>query len=255
MPRKKKAVYLLNGTNGNGSNKEHDMPKFIDDPKYIIRPKNIEQEKYLETIDKNIITFVDGPAGTGKTLLSVNYGLNALLRGIYSQIAISRPAIATEDLGYLPGILESKVGVFMTPVFEAFSRIAPEEVLSQLYKKNGNPSRIKLVSIAHMRGLSFNSTIVIVDESQNLSVDQMRMLITRIGDNSKLIIVGDTTQSDLRCENGLENAFSLLQGIEGIGFVTLSEEAIVRHPIIKEIERRYQEQKKRIIQEKENKRK
>lgn len=257
MPRKKKAV-LSNG-NGNGDNGNHknghELPKCIDDPKYIIRPKNEEQRAFLEAIHNNIITFGDGPAGCGKSLLSVSYGLNALLKGKYERIVISRPAIeaAGEALGWLPGTYSEKLSVYLTPIFEAFSRVAPEEVLSQLYKRNGNPGLVRIMPLAYMRGISLVNTFTIVDEAQNLNIDQARLLITRIGEGSKIVIVGDTNQSDLRGENGLSDAFALLQGIEGIGFVTLTENAIVRHPIIAEIERRYQERKKKAIADKQKK--
>lgn len=206
-----------------------------------VTPKNDEQKTLLKTISENIITFVRGYPGTGKTHVSVSYGLQQLFRDKYDQLVFTRPVVeaAGEKLGFLPGDMQEKINPYMLPIYETLAQLIPIETINKLMTKNGKGSPIRVLPLAYMRGVSFKDSFVVVDESQNTSPEQMRMLLTRIGEGCKMVICGDVHQSDIRTQNGLQDAFELLQGIEGVGFATLSERAIVRHPIIQEIEGRY----------------
>lgn len=214
--------------------------------KAIIVPKNDEQKEMMRTIAKNKITFVKGMPGTGKTLLSVTFALQQLLRGKYDKIVFTRPIIeaAGEKLGFLPGDMYEKINPYMIPIFDSLLELIPQDIMNKLMTKNGKESAIRVLPLAFMRGVTFQNSIVVCDECQNSSIDQMRMLLTRIGENTKIIICGDVEQSDINTRDGLSDAFSLLQGIDEIGFVTLTENAVVRDPIVREIDKRYAERKK-----------
>lgn len=216
----------------------------------LIVPKNEEQKIMMRTIGMNTITFVKGAPGTGKTLLSVNFALQQFLKGKFSSIVFTRPIVeaAGERLGFLPGDMCEKINPYMLPIFDSMMDLIPIEVINKLMAKHGNikDSPIRVLPLAFMRGATFKNAFVICDESQNTSPDQMRMLLTRLGENSKMIICGDVEQSDIHTKNGLEDAFEILQGIENIGFVTLTHEAIVRDPIVKAIDIRYAEKKKAL---------
>jgi phosphate starvation-inducible PhoH-like protein len=209
-------------------------------------PKNEEQKNLIKTIEDNVITLIDGPAGSGKTFVAAVYGLQQLLQGRYKKMLISRPPVdAGPSLGYLPGEFESKLSVYLIPVFDTFSQVISEEQIKQLCKKNGDPSPIKILPLSFMRGVSFINSYVIIDEAQNTTTSQMRMILTRIGENSKLVLTGDSTQSDLRYENGHRDAIIRFTDIakehRGIGIVKLTEKSIVRHPIIEIIEEAYRQ--------------
>lgn len=216
--------------------------------KQIVVAKNEEQKVLMRTVSKNVITFVKGSAGTGKTFITVNYGLQKLFSGKVQSLVFTRPAIeaAGERLGYLPGDLNEKISPYMIPIFDAITQMIPTDMLDKLMKKNGHDAQIKMIPLAYMRGLSFMNSFIICDEMQNSSPEQVRMLLTRIGENSQMVICGDVDQSDISGVNGMQDAFNLLQDIEGIGFVTMTEEAIVRHPIIKQIEEKYQNRFKKM---------
>jgi phosphate starvation-inducible PhoH-like protein len=205
--------------------------------------KNAEQRDLLRTISKNEIIFVRGIAGSGKTYLSIGYALQELSKEHYEKIILSRPVVeAGEKLGFLPGDMEEKINPYMLPFFYSMEQMLPggEEVVKKLINKNGSNPKIRILPLAFMRGVTLKNSIILADEMQNSTSEQMRMLLTRIGEGSKMIICGDVRQSDLRAKNGLEHAFEILQGIEGIGFCTLTENAIVRHPIIAKIEEKYE---------------
>jgi len=205
--------------------------------------KNAEQRDLLRTISKNDITFVRGVAGSGKTHLSVGYALQELSKEHYERIVLSRPVVeAGEKLGFLPGDMEEKINPYMLPFFYSMEQILPggEDMIKKLINKNGTSPKIRILPLGFMRGITLKNTIVIADEMQNSSPEQMRMILTRIGEGSKMIICGDVRQSDLRTKNGLEHAFEILQGVEGIGFCSLTDKAIVRHPIIAKIEEKYE---------------
>lgn len=209
--------------------------------KSVIVPKNEEQRELLKTIANNLVTFVKGAPGSGKTFISVTFALQQLLRGKYEKIVLTRPIVeaAGERLGFLPGDMYEKINPYMIPIFDSLLKLIPVEAMNKLMSRNGKEPVIRILPLAFMRGCTFENTFVIADEMQNSTPEQMRMLLTRIGENTKMVICGDIKQSDISTKNGLEDAFTLLEGIKDSGFVTLSIDAIVREPIVKEIETRY----------------
>ncbi|MHA2279283.1 MAG: PhoH family protein [Promethearchaeota archaeon] len=226
------------------------MPKKISvsSTKTPVSAKNSEQKDMLRTISQNDITFVKGAPGSGKTYLAVGFGLQALLREDYEQLIFTRPVIEAggEKLGFLPGNMYEKIDPYMIPIFETLSKLLPQSTLNQLMPKNGNgngnglhQSPIRVLPLAYMRGVTFTKSFIICDEMQNSTPEQMRMLLTRLGESSRMVLCGDVYQTDIGSTNGLYDAFELLSDIPGIGFVTLTQEAIMRHPIIQEIENRY----------------
>ena len=232
------------------SSYEHSMeiPKneYVDKSlKFIVRAKGEEQKLLLETINKNVITFVDGPPGSGKTFLSAYFGISLLLNDKISNMIITRPAVESgEKFGYIPGEIENKFSIYLMPIFDALNQIISDEQMKILCKKNGEPSKIRTLPIAFMRGLSFRNSYVLLDEGQNTSSEQLRMVLTRIGENSKIVVVGDVRQSDIRNCNGLKDAMGRFSNIAnkncGIGIVTLTKKSIIRHPIIEIIEEAYE---------------
>ena len=212
-----------------------------------ISAKNSEQKDMLRTISQNSVTFVKGAPGSGKTYLAVGLGLQALLRREYEQLIFTRPVVEAggEKLGFLPGNMYEKIDPYMIPIWETLSKLLPQSTLNHLMpKSNGNgngdtTSPIRVLPLAYMRGVTFENSFIICDEMQNSTPEQMRMVLTRLGAHSKMILCGDVYQTDIRSTNGLFDAFEKLQDIEGVGFVTLTQEAIMRHPIIQQIENRY----------------
>ena len=212
-----------------------------------ISAKNSEQKDMLRTISQNSVTFVKGFPGSGKTHLAVGFGLQALLRKDYEQLIFTRPVVEAggEKLGFLPGNMYEKIDPYMIPIFEILSKLLPQGTLNQLMPKsnghgNGDTSSpIRILPLAYMRGTTFSNSFIFADEMQNSTPEQMRMVLTRLGANSTMVLCGDVYQTDIRSTNGLFDAFEKLQDIEGVGFVTLTQEAIMRHPIIQQIENRY----------------
>ena len=214
------------------------------DLRFVFAAKNSEQKNMLRIIDKNLISFVVGPAGAGKSHVAIAYALQKLFRDDCNKIILTRPIVqAGENLGWLPGFVETKVKDYFVPLFTIMSQMIDKETLKVLTNHNGTDARIQILPLAFMRGHTFSNAIVVADEFQNCSIEQMRLLITRIGENSKIIICGDTTQSDIRGINGLKDAIERFSGVantdKGIGIVKLTEESIVRHPIISLIEEIY----------------
>lgn len=212
--------------------------------KKIIRAKNPEQKEMMSIIAHNNIVLVKGAPGTGKTLLAVNYAIEKFgqKNSKIERIVFTRPVIEAggEKLGFLPGDMYDKIDPYIMPLMESLSQLVPIDMVKKLTCKNGKDPVIRILPLAYMRGLTFSNCIIVCDEMQNSTPEQIRMLLTRLGENSKIIICGDVRQSDIHGVNGLEDAFGLLQDIEGIGFVTLTQQAIVRHPIIIKIEERYE---------------
>lgn len=213
-----------------------------------ISAKNSEQKDMLRTVSQNSVTFVKGFPGSGKTHLAVSFGLQALLRHDYEQLIFTRPVVEAggEKLGFLPGNMYEKIDPYMIPIFEILSKLLPQGTLNHLMQKNnvgnGNgdtKSPIRILPLAYMRGTTFSNSFIFADEMQNSTPEQMRMILTRLGENSKMVLCGDVYQTDIRLTNGLFDAFEKLQNIDGVGFVTLTQEAIMRHPIIQQIENRY----------------
>lgn len=213
----------------------HSMSK----PLFVAR--NDEQKEMLRTIHNNTITFIKGRAGTGKTFIAIAYAIQQLLHNKCKRVILTRPVIeaAGEKLGYLPGSLYEKIDPYLLPIFSNALKVIDAESLKKLTNRNGHDALVQALPLAYMRGVTFDDAIVVADESQNTIPKQMRMLLTRLGENSKIIVCGDVTQSDISGRNGLEDAFELFQGVENIGFVSMSIDSIVRSPLVKLIEERY----------------
>lgn len=209
--------------------------------KVVVIPKNDEQKEMIRLISQNKVTFVKGFPGSGKTYMAVMFALQQLFRDKFEKIILTRPIVeaAGEKLGFLPGDMYEKINPYMIPIFESMADMIPTELLTKLMTKNGSEALIRVLPLAFMRGVTFRNSFVICDEMQNSTSDQMRMLLTRIGEGTKMVICGDVKQSDIHGRNGLGDAFDILQGIDDIGFITLSQEAVVRDQIVKDIELRY----------------
>ncbi|MDZ7331863.1 MAG: PhoH family protein [candidate division KSB1 bacterium] len=203
-----------------------------------VKPKTEGQKRYCQAAMKNDIVFVIGPAGTGKTYLAVAIALAHLRDKLVDKLVLARPAVeAGESLGFLPGDLLEKVDPYLKPLYDAlFDMVIPAKL--KKYMENGT---IEIVPLAYMRGRTLNHAFVILDEAQNTYPNQMKMFLTRLGINSKAIITGDITQIDLpnKKQSGLVQIQKILQGIEGIDYVYLSERDVVRHRLVREIIKAY----------------
>jgi len=209
-----------------------------------IRCKTYGQLRYVEAIRKNQIVFGIGPAGTGKTYLAMAMAITALKNKEVGRIILTRPAVeAGEKLGFLPGDLQEKVDPYLRPLYDALYDILGAEVF-QKYMEKG---LIEVAPLAYMRGRTLDDSFIILDEAQNTTPEQMKMFLTRIGFGSKAVITGDVTQIDLPKgkKSGLKEVMEILRGIEGIEFVMLSEQDVIRHPLVAKIIKAYEEYEKR----------
>ncbi|WP_374575011.1 PhoH family protein [Phenylobacterium sp.] len=203
-----------------------------------VAPKTAAQARYLKALSDCEMVFGLGPAGTGKTFLAVAHGAGMLLRGEVDRLIVSRPAVeAGERLGFLPGDLSEKVDPYMAPVWEALSDILGPDQLRRRREKG----EIEVVPLAFMRGRTLNHAYVIVDEAQNASRLQMKMVLTRLGEGARMAITGDPTQIDLAspADSGLAHAVGLLEGVKGIAVTRFSAEDVVRHPLVERIVKAY----------------
>ena len=206
----------------------------IKTPKKSIIPRGKNQKTYINNIQMNEINFGIGPAGTGKTYLAVAAAVDALLNEKVDRIILIRPAVeAGEKLGFLPGDLSQKVDPYLRPLYDALYDMLGTEKTEKLIA-NGI---VEIAPLAYMRGRTLNNSFIIVDESQNTTKEQMKMVLTRMGFGSSLVINGDLTQIDLpkNIKSGLSHAIEVVQGTEGIGFTTFSSADVVRHPLVKKI--------------------
>ena len=202
--------------------------------KGAISAKTDGQNKYVEMVKNNDVVFSIGPAGTGKTFLSVAFAVAALENHEVDRIILCRPAVeAGESLGFLPGDLKEKVDPYLAPLYDSLKILYAENKLVQLLERK----IIEVVPLAYMRGRTLDSAYMILDEAQNASVLQMKMFLTRLGIGSRAIITGDVTQIDLqnRSDSGLLQASELLKGVQGIGIVKLDKKDVVRHPLVMKI--------------------
>mgnify|MGYP000803389469 CR=1 FL=1 len=203
-----------------------------------IRPKTLGQKKYCEMIRKNTITFGVGPAGTGKTYLAVALAVSAFKAHEVQRIILTRPAVeAGEKLGFLPGDLQNKVDPYLRPLYDALFDMLGAETY-QKYLERGN---IEVAPLAYMRGRTLDDSFIILDEAQNTSCEQMKMFLTRMGFNSKMVITGDVTQIDLPADkmSGLKQAVRVLKNVEGIGICELTDQDVVRHVMVQRIIKAY----------------
>ncbi len=213
---------------------------YITSKKTAITPKSSTQKEYIDSIRNFDIVFGIGPAGTGKTYLAMAMAVSALTKGLVSRIILTRPAVeAGEALGFLPGDLAEKVDPYLRPLYDALHDMMRFEKISTLMQ-NGV---IEVAPIAFMRGRTLNDSFIILDEAQNTTSEQMKMFLTRIGFNSKAVITGDITQVDLPSDrlSGLIQAKNILQDIKGIRFVFFSKQDVVRHKLVQDIIRAYEE--------------
>ena len=206
----------------------------IKTPKKSIIPRGQNQKTYINNIQTNEINFGIGPAGTGKTYLAVAAAVDALLNEKVDRIILIRPAVeAGEKLGFLPGDLSQKVDPYLRPLYDALYEMLGTEKTEKLIASG----IVEIAPLAYMRGRTLNNSFIIVDESQNTTKEQMKMVLTRMGFGSCLVINGDLTQIDLpkNIKSGLSHAIEVVQGTEGIGFTTFSSADVVRHPLVKKI--------------------
>ncbi|MBV9466893.1 MAG: PhoH family protein [Solirubrobacterales bacterium] len=213
-----------------------------------VAPKTVNQKRYVDSIRQNTITFGIGPAGTGKTFLAVAVAAAALSRREVNRIILTRPAVeAGERLGFLPGDLMAKVDPYLRPLFDALhDMLDPERVSHHLER-----GVIEVAPLAFMRGRSLNDSFIILDEAQNTSPEQMKMFLTRLGFNSKMVVTGDITQIDLPREHdsGLVVVTEILDQVEGIDFIRFGEEDVVRHKLVRRIVAAYNEHSQRMAPE------
>ena len=205
----------------------------------IIKPKTLGQKHYIDMIDKNTITFGVGPAGTGKTFLAVSMAVKALRAHDITKIILTRPAVeAGEKLGFLPGDLQTQVDPYLRPLYDALFEMLGAESFSKLQERGS----IEVAPLAYMRGRTLDEAFVILDEAQNTSPEQMKMFLTRLGFNSKMVITGDITQIDLPDprKSGLIEAVKVLKGIKDIGINYFSEKDVVRHRLVQDIVKAYE---------------
>jgi phosphate starvation-inducible PhoH-like protein len=213
--------------------------------KKVVAPKTINQRRYLEAIERNDLVFGVGPAGTGKTYLAVAMAVGALTSKRVSRIILTRPAVeAGERLGFLPGTLQEKVDPYLRPLYDALHDMLEPDKVEKLLER----AAIEVAPIAFMRGRTLNDSFIILDEAQNSTSEQMKMVLTRQGFNSKMVVNGDITQIDLPLgkRSGLLNALDVLQGIPGISFVNFDERDVVRHDLVQRIVKAYEKYNEQV---------
>ena len=220
-------------------NSESQMNLFFQTKKRKIIPRSQNQKKYFELLNQKDIVFTDGPAGTGKTFIAVAKAVSSLQNNKVKKIILSRPAVeAGEKLGFLPGDLKEKVDPFLRPIYDALYEMLPYD---QVEKKISN-NVIEIAPIAFMRGRTLEDCFIILDEAQNTTRTQMKMFLTRLGRNSQMVIVGDSTQIDLvsKDDSGLIDASEKLTKINDIGFIALQDIDVVRHDVVRKIINAYE---------------
>jgi phosphate starvation-inducible protein PhoH and related proteins len=211
----------------------------MDGGKYL-RPRTDGQGRYVQALRENDVTICVGPAGTGKTFLAVGMAVTLLRQGAVKKIVLVRPAVeAGERLGFLPGDLVAKINPYLRPLLDSLNDLIEYEQVKK-YMEN---EVIEIVPLAYMRGRTLNNAVIILDEGQNASVSQMKMFLTRMGMNSKIIVTGDITQVDLppTLKSGLIDAMHRLKGIPRLGIIQLDESDIVRHALVQQIVKAYEE--------------
>ena len=204
-----------------------------------VRPKTLGQKKYVEAIEKNTVTLGVGPAGTGKTYLAVAEAVRAFKSKQVTRIILTRPAVeAGEKLGFLPGDLQQKIDPYLRPLYDALFDMLGAET----FQKQQEKGAIEVAPLAYMRGRTLDDCFIILDEAQNTTKEQMKMFLTRLGFNSKMIVTGDVTQIDLPAgkESGLTDAMKVLKSVEDIAIVRFTQKDVVRHHLVQAIVKAYE---------------
>jgi phosphate starvation-inducible PhoH-like protein len=221
-----------------------------------VKPKTLGQKAYVDAIKKNMIVFGLGPAGTGKTYLAMAMAITAFKKEEVGRIILTRPAIeAGEKLGFLPGDLQSKIDPYLRPLYDAlYEMLGPENCLRMIDKMI-----IEIAPLAYMRGRTLDDSFIILDEAQNTTPEQMKMFLTRLGNNSKIVVTGDLTQTDLPFgqRSGLAAAVRILRDVDDIGIFEFSERDVVRHRLVQKIIMAYDkyDREKRIREAEKNEKK
>ena len=213
-----------------------------------ISARNANQKRMVKSFDENDLTFALGPAGTGKTYIAIALAVRALKNKEIRKLILSRPAVeAGEKLGFLPGDMKDKIDPYLQPLYDALEDMLPALKLKE-YMEAGT---IQIAPLAFMRGRTLNDAVIILDEAQNTTTQQMKMFLTRLGMNSKMIVTGDVTQIDLprSTRSGLLSALRILHGVKGIGVIEYEKKDIVRHPLVQRIVDAYESQKEEEEQE------
>jgi phosphate starvation-inducible PhoH-like protein len=233
-----------------------DAPKKVDTQGVIlfgqngrpIAPRNANQQRMVKSFQTNDLTFALGPAGTGKTYIAIALAVSALKNKQCRRIILSRPAVeAGEKLGFLPGDMKDKIDPYLRPLYDALEDMLPPLKLKEYIESE----TIQIAPLAFMRGRTLNDAIIILDEAQNTTRHQMKMFLTRLGMNGKMIITGDVTQIDLprTVQSGLLQALRILRGVKGIGVIEYEKKDIVRHPLVQRIVDAYEAREKASIEE------
>jgi len=205
----------------------------------VVRAKTFRQRQYIQALKRNDLIFCAGPAGTGKTFLAAMVGVQALMHDEYERLILTRPAVeAGERLGFLPGDLQQKVNPYLRPLYDALHELIDPEKIPSLMERGV----IEVAPLAYMRGRTLNNAFVILDEAQNTTPAQMKMVLTRLGFKSRMVVTGDTTQTDLATNqtSGLAIAQKILASVEGIAFCQLTQADVVRHPLVQKIVAAYE---------------
>ena len=213
-----------------------------------IAPRNANQAKMVKSFAENDLTFALGPAGTGKTYIAIALAVSALKNKQVKRIILSRPAVeAGEKLGFLPGDMKDKIDPYLRPLYDALEDMIPAVKLKEYMESD----TIQIAPLAFMRGRTLNDAVIILDEAQNTTKHQMKMFLTRLGVNAKMIVTGDATQIDLprTVQSGLMQALKILRGVSGIGIIEYVKKDIVRHPLVQRIVDAYEAREKKVDDE------
>jgi phosphate starvation-inducible PhoH-like protein len=217
--------------------------KDLETYKVPVSPRTQTQEEYIRTIANCDLTIGAGPAGTGKTFLAVAVGVAALRARVVDRIIISRPAVeAGEQLGYLPGDMREKLSPYLRPIYDALHEMLPDGQVDKFITEG----KVEVAPVAFMRGRTLSNAFVLLDEAQNVTVGQMKMFLTRLGEDSKMVITGDPSQSDLPADvtSGLGDAIQRLWDVSEVGIVQFSKLDVVRHPLVEKIIEAYDDSDK-----------
>lgn len=211
---------------------------FLRTKRRVIAARSKQQSAYIQALKENELVFAEGPAGTGKTYLAVAFGVEMMLTGQMDRLILSRPAVeAGERLGFLPGDIREKVDPYLRPLYDALHDMLPLEVVN----KKIALGEIEVAPLAFMRGRTLSDSVIILDEAQNTTEVQMKMFLTRLGSNSRMIVTGDLSQIDLPkgVPSGLNDALNTLQDVRGVASISFTERDVVRHPLVSRIVRAY----------------